>query len=56
MAFSLYAATVPSYRQILGAVAGLIDKAEAFCTEKGITPQDIIQARLAGDMQPLRIR
>ena len=52
MAFSLYAATVPSYCQILGAVAGLIDKAEAFCTEKGLTPQDILQARLAADMHP----
>jgi uncharacterized protein len=52
MAFSLYAATIPSYIQILGAVAGLIDKAEAFCTEKGLMPQDIIQARLAADMQP----
>jgi hypothetical protein len=52
MAFSLYAATVPSYRQILGAVADLIDKADAFCAAKGIAPQDIIQARLAGDMQP----
>ena len=38
MAFSLYAATVPSYCQILGAVAGLIDKAEVFCIEKGLTP------------------
>lgn len=52
MAFSLYAATVPSYRQILGAVADLIAKAEVFCAEKGVAPQDIIQARLAGDMQP----
>jgi uncharacterized protein len=52
MAFSLYAATVPSYCQILGAVVGLIEKAEAFCTEKGLTPQDILQARLAADMQP----
>ncbi len=52
MVFSLYAATVPSYRQILGAVADLIAKAEAFCAEKGIAPQDIIQARLAADMQP----
>jgi hypothetical protein len=52
MSFSLYAATVPSYIQILGAVAGLIDKAEAFCSEKGLTPQDILQARLAADMQP----
>jgi hypothetical protein len=52
MAFSLYDATVPSYRQTLGAVAGLLGKAEAFCAEKGLAAQDIIQARLADDMQP----
>jgi hypothetical protein len=52
MAFSLYAATIPSYRQILGAVAGLLVKAEAFSAEKGMAPRDIIHARLADDMQP----
>src|SRR5258705_6271015 len=52
MPFSLYAATVPSYRQILVAVSGLLGTAEAFCTEKEIAPHDIIQARLAEDMQP----
>jgi hypothetical protein len=52
MAYSLYAATVPSYRQILGAVAALLVKAEAFCAEKGMAPQDVIHARLADDMQP----
>jgi uncharacterized protein len=52
MAFSLYAATVPSYRQILDAVSGLLGKAEAFCTDKRIAPHDIIQARLAEDMLP----
>ena len=52
MAFSLYSASVPSYRQILGAVSGLLGKAEAFCAEKGIAPLDIIQARLAEDMLP----
>lgn len=52
MAFSLYAATVPAYRQILEAVSGLLGKAEAFCTERGTAPQDIIQARLAEDMLP----
>jgi uncharacterized protein len=52
MAFSLYAATVPSYRQILGAVAAVLVKAEAFCTEKAMAPQDIIHARLADDMHP----
>ncbi len=52
MAFSLYAATVPSYRQILEAVSSLLVKAESFCTEKGIAPQELIQARLAPDMLP----
>ena len=52
MAFSLYAATIPSYQQILGAVSGLLDAAEAFCAEKGIAPEDIIKARLAEDMLP----
>jgi uncharacterized protein len=52
MAFSLYAATIPSYQQVLGAVSGLLGTAEAFCAEKGIAPEDIIKARLAEDMLP----
>jgi hypothetical protein len=52
MAFSLYAATIPSYQQILGSVAGLLVKAQAFCAEKSINHDDIIQARLAPDMLP----
>ena len=50
--FSLYRATVPAYQQILGAVAGLLDTAERFCTEKKIAPEELIQARLAPDMLP----
>jgi hypothetical protein len=52
MAISLYAATIPSYLQILNALSGLISKAETFCTEKGIDPNALIQARLAEDMLP----
>jgi hypothetical protein len=52
MSFSLYAATIPSYRQILGSVSDLLGKAEAFCAEKGVAPRDIIEARLAEDMLP----
>jgi len=52
MGFSLYAATIPSYQQVLRAVDGLLDKAEAFCAEKGLAPEDIIAARLAEDMLP----
>jgi uncharacterized protein len=52
MAFSLYAATIPSYQQILASISGLLVKAEAFCAEKSINHEDIIQARLAPDMLP----
>jgi len=52
MTFSLYAATIPSFQQILRAVDGLLDKAEAFSAEKGTAPEDIIQARFAEDMLP----
>ncbi len=52
MAITLYAATIPSYQQILGAVAGLIDKAEAYCTEQGLAPEAILNAQLAPDMLP----
>jgi uncharacterized protein len=52
VSFSLYAATIPSYRQILGSVAELLVKAETFCAEKGVPPREIIEARLAEDMQP----
>jgi hypothetical protein len=52
MTISLYAATIPTYRQILGAVAALLVKAETFCAVKGIDPADVIQARLADDMHP----
>ena len=52
MTFSLYAATVPSYQQILGSLSGLLTKAEAFCKEKRLAPEALIQARLAPDMLP----
>jgi hypothetical protein len=52
MALSLYAATIPNFQQALGAVSGLLDRAESFCTEKSLAPQDLIQARLAADMLP----
>src|SRR5215831_12188211 len=52
MAFTFYAAVIPSYQQILGAVSGLLDTAQAFCTQKSFAPEEIIQARLAPDMLP----
>ena len=52
MSLSLYAATIPSYRQILGAVGGLLRTAQAYCAEKGSDPAALIRARLAPDMLP----
>jgi hypothetical protein len=52
MPIPLYAATVETYAQLLGGVAGLLDKAEAWCAETGKPPADVIQARLAPDMFP----
>jgi hypothetical protein len=52
MPFSLYTATIPNNLQLLGAVATLIDKAEAWCSEHGLPPEELIQARLAPDMLP----
>ena len=50
MAFSLHDATIPTFCQMLEAVAGLLDKGAAHCAEKGIAPETIIQAHLAPDM------
>ena len=52
MGFNLYQAIIPSYRQIIGSVVGLIDKAENYCEENNLPAADIIQARLADDMFP----
>jgi len=43
MTFSLYAATVPTYLQTLGGVSGLLDKAEAFCANNGVAPEDLVE-------------
>ena len=53
MPLSLYDATIPSYLQILTAVLGLIDKAEAFCAEKGIAEQALLAEHFGPDMLPL---
>lgn len=50
MSFTLYDATVPTYVQMLGAVAGLVDKADAFAAARGMEPKEVLEARLAPDM------
>ncbi|MEE2916452.1 hypothetical protein COA17_08430 [Sphingomonas ginsenosidimutans] len=53
MTLSLYEALVPSMLQTLGAVDGLLTKAEAYAAEHGLAPSELIDARLAPDMAPL---
>jgi hypothetical protein len=52
MALSLYDVTVPTYQQMLSAVSGLLEKAEAHCIAKSMSPADFINARLQEDMLP----
>lgn len=49
---SLYDAVVPSQLQIIAAVRALVDKARTHCEETGTAREEIIGARLIGDMQP----
>ena len=52
MTFSLYDALVPSFRQMVGAVTRVVNKTEAFASERGISTEDMLNARLADDMLP----
>lgn len=50
---SFYDATVPAYLQILGALSGILGKAEAHCKAKNIQEDVLLSARLYPDMFPL---
>ncbi|WP_426163181.1 DUF1993 domain-containing protein [Sandarakinorhabdus sp. DWP1-3-1] len=53
MPITLYDATVPVFRQLLGAAKRVVDKAEAHCTAHDLTPADLIEARLIADIGAL---
>lgn len=53
MTISMYAASVPVFKQILGSLSDLLDKAEAHANAKKIDPNALLQARLFPDMFPL---
>jgi hypothetical protein len=54
MAVSLYDATVPGFRQILGGLAGVLDKGARYCAGQDIHPNDFAETRLFEDMLPLK--
>ena len=53
MSLSIYAITVPVFVRYLHNLDGILAKAEANATERGIKPEVLVAARLAPDMNPL---
>ena len=53
MTISMYSASVPVFKQMLGSLSSILEKAEAHATAKKIDPNALIQARLYPDMFPL---
>lgn len=53
MTITMYAASVPVFRQILGNLSAILAKAESHADLKKIDPDALLQARLFPDMFPL---
>jgi hypothetical protein len=53
MSLSMYQASVPVFTQILAALGGVLEKAEAHAAARKIDPAVLIAARLSPDMLPL---
>jgi len=53
MTTDIHGAVVPSWLQMLGALADIMDKAEAHCADQGLSEQAVLDSKLAEDMLPL---
>ncbi|TLY49738.1 MAG: DUF1993 domain-containing protein [Gammaproteobacteria bacterium] len=53
MQISMYETLVPTCSRMLGAMSALLDKAEAYATQKKFEPAVLLNSRLAPDMFPL---
>ena len=53
MTISMYSASVPVFKQLLGALDDVLSKAEAHAGDRKIEPGVLLQARLFPDMLPL---
>lgn len=53
MSLSMYQASVPGFIRILGNLTAILEKAEAYATEKKFDLSVLVNARLAPDMLPL---
>jgi hypothetical protein len=53
MSLSMHVASVPVFKQMLTALAGVLAKAETYAAERKIDPAALLQSRLFPDMFPL---
>ncbi len=49
----LHALAIPTYAQMLKGLSAQLSKGEAYAADNGLSPEDLIGARLAPDMFPL---
>jgi len=56
MGISLYDVSVVSFQQVLGAVAGILEKGLAHCQAKNISLPELLETRLYPDMLPFRFQ
>ena len=53
MTISMYAASVPVVRQMLGSLSAVLAKGEAYAAARNVDPSVLLQSRLFPDMLPL---
>jgi hypothetical protein len=53
MSLSMFDASVPVFRQMLGSLSAILEQAESHATARKIQPSVLLQARLYPDMFPL---
>lgn len=56
MTISFYDISVTSYLQVLGGVAGFLEKGSSHCKENGIDLDEVVETRLYADMLPFRFQ
>jgi uncharacterized protein len=56
MSFTLFDATVPNFLQTLSALGGILDKGLQHGLAHGLTPDKLVETKLAPDMLPLRFQ
>jgi uncharacterized protein len=56
MAIPLYDVSVASFQQVLGGVAGFLDKGQSHCKANNIDLKELVESRLYPDMLPFRFQ